>query len=124
MKGLSQAHRFRYGLLIFDIATLGFIVATSFIRGELDWGGGCSVWPNNSRRLNRASDNKRPPPTRTAPSRNLGRRRSNRIVLGAAGGRARRFLRSSERCASCKALNSLRGSEQIFRTSGATKPSF
>ena len=30
----SQAHRFRYGLLIFDIATLGFIVATSFIRGE------------------------------------------------------------------------------------------
>ncbi len=29
-----RAHRFRYGLLIFDIVTLGFIVATSFVPRE------------------------------------------------------------------------------------------
>jgi voltage-gated potassium channel len=30
----EQAHRFRYGLLVFDIVTLLFIVATSFIPRE------------------------------------------------------------------------------------------
>jgi len=31
----ERAHRFRYGLLIFDVVTLLFIVATSFIPREV-----------------------------------------------------------------------------------------
>ena len=33
----KEAHRFRLGLLIFDLVTLAFIVATSFTERETGW---------------------------------------------------------------------------------------
>ena len=88
--GRTAAHRFRYALLVFDLVTLLFIVATSFVpRNDviemLDVVFGIVILAD----FRRASAYQPPPAARPAASGHMGRHRGDRVVPRAAGGRGR-----------------------------------
>ena len=102
LRGLYEAdtrrgHRFRYGLLIFDLTTVLFIVTTSFLpRSTLVSVARCDVRAGHSRRFPGAPYHVLASAARVSAALDLCGHRGDRLVSGAAG-----RAKPPASCASC-----------------------